>query len=542
MSNQLTQQIAAFWSHLTAAQKVMVLVLILAGAVLVPMFISWANTPSYTVAFSGLSEADAGQVVEQLAEDGTSYQLQGSGTILVPSDKVYEVRLKMARLGLPQGGTVGFELFSGSTLGMTEFTQRVNYQQALEGELERTIASMAAVDGVRVHIVTPEKTLLSEQQTPASASVVVQESGGRSLDSTQVRSITHLVASSVEGLKPENVVVVDVNGNLLAGASNGTGGPAAQTDVYRAAELAGAREIQVRVQDLLNSVLGPNRSVVQADISMDWTQRESTTQSFEPQESVLRSSQEVTETYKSTGGSPAGIPGAETNLPPAAEAEAGTGQASDYQRSEKVTNYEITQTETREVQAPGRLERISLSVLVDGVTDTQQLNVMKEAIAAAAGIDPSRGDTLVVDSLAFDRSFFEAQAVDLEKGERTNLYVQIGQYVIAGLILLGLLWYVQRLLSNLRLATSKEWSPILRPVSQLAANSDLDVPYSLDRESPRLQTGEKVPVHKPKVELPPPSPDGEDIHRVVSRLTKEDPASLAEVIRFWLNEETTSGG
>jgi flagellar M-ring protein FliF len=542
MSNQLTQQIAAFWSHLTAAQKVMVLVLILAGAVLVPMFISWANTPNYTVAFSGLSEADAGQVVEQLAEDGTSYQLQGSGTILVPSDKVYEVRLKMARLGLPQGGTVGFELFSGSTLGMTEFTQRVNYQQALEGELERTIASMAAVDGVRVHIVTPEKTLLSEQQTPASASVVVQESGGRSLDSTQVRSITHLVASSVEGLKPENVVVVDVNGNLLAGASNGTGGPAAQTDVYRAAELAGAREIQVRVQDLLNSVLGPNRSVVQADISMDWTQRESTTQSFEPQESVLRSSQEVTETYKSTGGSPAGIPGAETNLPPAAEAEAGTGQASDYQRSEKVTNYEITQTETREVQAPGRLERISLSVLVDGVTDTQQLNVMKEAIAAAAGIDPSRGDTLVVDSLAFDRSFFEAQAVDLEKGERTNLYVQIGQYVIAGLILLGLLWYVQRLLSNLRLATSKEWSPILRPVSQLAANSDLDVPYSLDRESPRLQTGEKVPVHKPKVELPPPSPDGEDIHRVVSRLTKEDPASLAEVIRFWLNEETTSGG
>jgi flagellar M-ring protein FliF len=542
MSNQLTQQIAAFWSHLTAAQKVMVLVLILAGAVLVPMFISWANTPSYTVAFSGLSEADAGQVVEQLAEDGTSYQLQGGGTILVPSDKVYEVRLKMARLGLPQGGTVGFELFSGSTLGMTEFTQRVNYQQALEGELERTIASMAAIQGVRVHIVTPEKTLLSEQQMPTSASVVVQESGSRSLDSTQVRSITHLVASSVEGLKPENVVVVDVNGNLLAGASNGTGGPAAQTDVYRAAELAGAREIQVRVQDLLNSVLGPNRSVVQANISMDWTQRESTIQSFEPQESVLRSSQEVTETYKSTGGSPAGIPGAETNLPPAAEAEAGAAQASDYQRSEKVTNYEITQTETREVQAPGRLERVYLSVLVDGVTDTQQLNVMKEAIAAAAGIDPSRGDTLVVDSLAFDRSFFEAQAVDLEKGERTNLYVQIGQYVIAGLILLGLLWYVQRLLSNLRLATSKEWSPILRPVSQLAANSDLDIPYSLDRESPRLQTGENVPVHKPTVELPPPTPEGEDIHRVVSRLTKEDPASLAEVIRFWLNEETTSGG
>ena len=172
-------------------------------------------------AFSGLSESDAGQIVEKLNEQGTPYQLRGSGTILVPSDKVYEIRLQMAREGLPEGGTVGFELFSGNMLGMTDFTQRINYQRALEGELERTIMSLASVSEVWVHIVTPEKSLLESEQNPATASVTVKSSGARQFDTTHVQSIIHLVSSSVEGLLPENVVVVGVEGNLLASGSAG---------------------------------------------------------------------------------------------------------------------------------------------------------------------------------------------------------------------------------------------------------------------------------------------------------------------------------
>jgi flagellar M-ring protein FliF len=536
--NQLRQQLAALWSLQSTSQRILMIALGVAAVVLVPVFISWASAPSYTVAFSGLSEENAGQIVEQLSEDGTPYQLRNSGTIMVPSDQVYEVRLKMARLGLPEGGTVGFELFNGNTLGMTEFTQRVNYQQALEGELERTIGSMEAVEGVRVHIVVPEKALLSGEQAPATASVTIQENPGRKLDSAQVRAITHLVASSVEGMQPENVVVVDVDGDLLATGSAGAGMVSAQNDTQRAIEMAAARDMQTKIQELLDSVLGPNRSVVQASVSMDWTERETTVQSFDPATAAIRSSQLITETYTTSGGATGGIPGADTNLPPGDTTEASEGQASDYERSEQVTNYELTETETREVAPAGKVQRVSLSVLVDGVTEAGQLEVLEAAIGTAVGIDTARGDLLTVESLAFDRSYYEEQAAEMEEGQRTNLYFQIGQYVAAFLGLVALLWYVQRLLAKLRLASTQAWTPVLRPVAQVALP---EKGVSLSGYSAQLAEPEAAAPHPPErsamVEVKVPTPEEEKMQRTVTRLAEENPASVAEIIQLWLNED-----
>ncbi len=147
MTVPLQQQLGTFWTRQTTSQKITLIVLVLAVVVLVPLFLSWASQPTYSVAFSGMSEDDAGQIVEKLAASNIPYKLNGTGTILVPESQVYEVRLQMASEGLPQSGTVGLEVFSGSTLGMTEFTQKVNYQRALEGELERTISSLSPVDG-----------------------------------------------------------------------------------------------------------------------------------------------------------------------------------------------------------------------------------------------------------------------------------------------------------------------------------------------------------------------------------------------------------
>jgi flagellar M-ring protein FliF len=538
--DQLRQQLTAFWSHQNGTQRLVLIALAIAGIVLVPLFVRWAGTPSYEVAFSGLSEADAGQIVEQLIEDGLTYQLRNSGTILVPSENVYEVRLKMARLGLPQGGTVGFELFNGNTLGMTEFTQRVNYQQALEGELERTIASMESVEAVRVHIVLPEKALLSGDQAPATASVTIQENPSRQLDSAQVSSITHLIASSVEGMQPENVVVVDVNGNLLASGTGENGGMAGQNDTQRAAEIAVAKDIQVNVQRLLDSALGPNRSVVQANVSMDWTERETTVQSFDPETAAIRSSQVVSETYTTSGGVTGGIPGADTNLPPGGEGEATGAQSSDYQRSEEVTNYEITQTETREVAPAGKIERISISVLVDGVTEPDQLNTLQAAISAAAGVDSARGDTLAVESLAFDRTYYEEQATDIAEGERTSLYFQIGQYVLAFLGVAALLWYVQRLLANLRLASTQAWTPVLRPVAQVAlpdmAGAGAAPRPQLEEAKAAQLAAHEAPAYA-AIEAKIPSPEDEKLQRTVSRLAEENPSTVAEIIQLWLNED-----
>lgn len=556
MLNQIRQQLTTFWDHQSKVQRIVLIALVGTGVILIPLFLIWANTPTYAVAFSGLSETDAGQIVEKLNEDNTPYQLRNSGTILVPSNQVYDVRLSMARQGLPQGGTVGFELFSGNTLGMTEFTQRVNYQRAIEGELERTISSLNAVSAVRVHIVTPEKTLLASEQAPATASITIKENPGAQLDAAQVRSITHLVASSVEDLQPENVVVVDVNGNLLAsGEANNDASTLSQTDSHRDAEVMAAHDLQNKVQGLLDSALGPNKSVVQANVVLDWTQREKTTQSYDPVTAAVRSSSEVTETYTTTNGTLDGVPGAVSNLPPAGAGVTSENQGINYFRREDTTNYELTQVQSHEVEAPGSVKRVSLSVLVDGVTDQAQLAKLQSVIGAAAGIDPDRGDTLAVESLNFDRSYYETQAADLASGQKQDLYLKIGEAAAAILILGALLWYIQRLLGNLRLASAEAWTPVLKPVGELALNSTPVHPQlgggAAGQYTPPLaETGEyKVetpaqpqPRTLPKYELPTPSPEDEQLQVLIKELADEDPSSLASIIQLWLNEDERNNG
>ncbi|KAA3648405.1 MAG: flagellar M-ring protein FliF [Chloroflexi bacterium] len=547
MFSQISKQFSTFWRNLGALEKMVFVGFIVAAIALSYAFVTWASTPNYVVAFSGLSESDAGEITQQLTEDGIPYKLNGSGTIMVPSANVYEVRLRMARNGLPAGDTVGFELFSGNTFGMTEFTQRVNYQQALEGELERTIMNMNAVEAVRVHIVIPEKTLLASDQTAPTASVTLQV-GSRTLDAAQVRSITHLVASSVEGLSPDSVVVVDVNGNMLAsGEASGADANVAQVDSRRAAELSEASQIESKVQTILDQALGPNRSVVKAQVSMDWTERETTTQSYDPESQVVRSSQTINESYTTTGDVVGGVPGAETNLPEGVEEGADGEAGSNYQRDEEITNYEVTETQTLTIEASGEVEQVSLSVLVDGVTDATQLETLRSVIAAAAGIDDARGDVLEVQTLAFDRSYIDAQAEELASVGQEALYMQIGMAVGAGMLLLILLWYVNRLLKNLRKQSLESWTPLMLPVSQVAAtqtqSTGNEMPMLLQGEPEALPQGEMpIPLEEALPELAaqmqqPLDEEQEQMQKVVARLADDDPATVAEVIQIWLDEE-----
>jgi flagellar M-ring protein FliF len=542
----LNQQFSTFWQRQSRSQRLTMFILIIAVVVVVAVFVSVASTPSYAVAFSGLDEADAGQIVQSLAESQIPYKLRDAGTILVPSNQVYEVRLQMAREGLPQSGTVGFEIFNGNTFGMTEFTQRVNYQQALEGELERTIGSLDTVEAVRVHIVSPEKTILSSEQAPTTASIAIKPRSGRSLDSAQVQSITHLVASSVEGLLAENVVIVDTNGNMLAaGNAEGEQGAAlAQTDSRRMAEEAAANEVERKAQHLLDSVLGPNRSVVQASVALDWTQRETTSQTYSPTQTAVRSSQKTNETYLTGEGAVGGVPGTASNLPTPVATMAAGGGNSTYTRVDETFNYEVSQTQSREIVTPGQIKRVSLSVMVDGVTDAAQLDTLENAIAAAAGIDNTRGDTLAVETLAFDRTYFEDQAAELEKSGKTDLYILIAQIVGAVIGVAMLLLYISRLLKNLRLASSEAWVPVMRPVGEAAGAAALQRPAA---HAGALGAGPAAAHHPPQAEalpIPQPTinPHDEQMQRLMSRVTEESPASVAEIIKLWLNEDEKQRG
>lgn len=559
MLTQLRTQFLSFWKRQSRLQRIVLIALLATGLISLAAFIAWANTPSYSVAFSGLSESDAGQIVEKLAEAGVDYQIQDGGTILVPAAQVYEARLSMARQGLPQNGTVGFELFSGTTLGMTEFTQRVNYQRALEGELERTISSLEAIQGVRVHVVTPEKAILAADQAPTTASITLKLKPGQKLDAGQVRAITHLVAASVEGLSAEDVVVLDVAGNLLSvnGATAADSG-ASQTDSRRAAEAAQAALIESKVRNLLDSALGPNKSVVKASVSLDWDQREITTASVDPATSVIRSSQALTEAYSGNGLEIGGVPGALTNLPPLSTTTTLSGtQAAEYWRQENTTNYEFTQVESHQLVAPGQVERISLSVLVDGITETQRLQSLTTAIAAAGGIDTARGDVLAVESLAFDRSYYEQQAAAMEQDSQLELYVQIGLIALAVAAVIALLWYVQRLLNNLRMISAEAWQPVLMPAGALASASSpvaglpaaagapglptgVAAPAGAASASPAPQPARPAPLPEPAIAQP--SAADEQVERILIRLAEENPTTVADVIRMWLSEDEKKHG
>lgn len=563
MFDQLREQFTTFWQNQSTTRRAMLITLTIAAVVALALFINWANTPVYEVAFSGLSEADAGAIVEQMQTAGINYKLQGSGTIMVPADQVYDVRLQMAHEGLPQGTSVGYELFSGSSLGMTEFTQRINYQRALEGELQRTIGSLQAVDAVRVHIVTPEKSLLTSQQDPTTASVTIEIASGQTLSAAQVRSVTHLVASSVEGLSPENVVVVDLNGNLLAsGQSDENGsGSAAAADNHRAAEAAYAAEIENNIKALLDSVLGPNSSVVKASVVMDWTEKQVTTQAFDPEAEAVRSSQVINESYNANGDAPGGIPGSETNLPTEEEALTTTeSSSSEYSRTEEIYNYEVTQTETTEFISPGTVSKISLSVMVDGITDTAELETLQTTIAAAAGIDAARGDVLAVQSLEFDNSYYETQAAEIEQDERTALYWRIGEIAAAVLIIAAILWYIQRLLSNLQLKSSREWTPVLQPVSEMALGSGAAAsrapqisrnqenqfldddsegdPEEENFDSENISESISSSVERFEQKQSFEQTAGErELQQQIEKLAEENPSSIAEIIHLWLSED-----
>jgi flagellar M-ring protein FliF len=557
MLNNLVSQASNFWQRQKTTQRIILISVAAILVIVIPVLINWSSQTSYSVAFSGLAEEDASSIVESLKSSNIPYQLRGTGTILVPAEQVYDVRLSMAGAGLPKGSSTGFELFTGSTIGMTEFTQRVNYQQAMEGELERTIGSLEQVAAVRVHIVTPEKSLLLSEQTPTTASITIEVQPGKVLEAATVRSITYLVANSVEGLKPENVVVVDTNGELLASGSgnDGLSGSIAQLDSRRAAELAVSSDLQKKVRNLLDTALGPNRSVVQVSVALDWRDQEITKQSFDPTPIAILSSQKSSESYVLTDGTTAGVPGATTNLPETATGATttDTNNPTLYTKTDETTNYEVATTQSHEIIHPGQIQMVALSVLVDGVTDPEQLAKLETAISAAVGISAERGDQLSVQTLAFDKTFSEAQAEELASSKRNSTYLLIGE-IVAVLVVLGLLlWFIMRLLRNLRMASVEVWDPVLKPMNlpALAQHSSAGDTLQLSQTAQQgLSSGDKAQtvqsvmnaVAKPAVKLPTISVEDQKMQQIVQRMAEDNPASVAEIIQMWLSQDKANNG
>jgi flagellar M-ring protein FliF len=369
------------------------------------------TAPQMTMLFSDLSMEDSGAIIKDLERQGIAFQLQNEGsTILVPRDRMTRLRMRLAESGLPKGGGVGYEIFDRSdALGATSFVQNVNHLRALEGELARTIRALDRVQAARVHLVLPERQLFSREKAEASASIVLRVRG--MLEPQQVRAIRHLVASAVNGLRPERVSIVDETGRLLADGARADNAGGLTADER---QMAFERRLREQVEGIVTSVVGPGRARVQLTADFDFNRVTQTSEKFDPEGRVMRSSQTREETAAS-GNNQEGQVTVGNELPGGQRgAEANAAAREQSRKSEEIVNYEISKSTKTEVTEGGRINRISVAVLVDGnyarngageaayqPREKEELDRIAALVRTAIGFNQQRGDQVEVVNLRF---------------------------------------------------------------------------------------------------------------------------------------------
>ncbi len=390
-----TSQLGVALKKLTFKQKVGISVSVLVSVAALIWLIAWANRPTYSILFSNLEPADASKIVDKLKQQSVSYQIGDNGrAILVPKDRVYELRLQMAGQGLPQSSVVGYEIFDKPSFGMTDFTEKLNYKRALEGELEKTILQLDEVEGARVHIVIPEKALFESEQNKTTASVFVKLKDGTQLSPGEIRGVQRLIASSVEGLEPNDVTIVDSKGNLLSKKTNELDAmTAAQYDLQSKVE----SYLSTKAQTMLDAVLGPGNAIVRVSADLDFTHVEKTTEQYDPNTVVL--SEQTNQERTSVPGDTSSSASINTNT---------------------VTNYDVGKSVERVIGTEGDVKKLSVAVLVNGKyteidkngektvqytpRSNDEMAQLTDIVKKAVGFDSQRGDEVSVVNIPFENT------------------------------------------------------------------------------------------------------------------------------------------
>lgn len=503
-----------------------------------------ATAPQMTPLFTDLSVEDSATIIKDLERQGVAYEMKNDGAIiLVPRERVARIRMKLAEGGLPKGGGVGYELFDKSdALGATSFLQNINHLRALEGELSRTIRAIDRVQGARVHLVLPERPLFSRDRPEPSASIVLKVRG--SLDPQQVRAVRHLVASAVNGLKPERVSIVDEAGRLLAdGALDNAAGLSGQADERK---LAFERRLREQVEAIVTSVVGPGRARVQLTADFDFNRITQTTDKFDPEGRVLRSSQSREEQALSSDGREGQV--SVGNELPGARNEGAATPREQTKKSEETLNFEISRTTKTEVIEGGRVNRISAAVLVDGLytrndkneqvyqpRPAEELDRIGALVRSAIGFDQKRGDQIEVVNLRFA----ETSSNPIAEPTGLTAYLQFTkedilrgvELAVTALLGLIVILFVVRPLVRRIIASDQASSTASLSLKQTAA--------------PSLAPGEGVPEGVPVISNH--TAKMIDIAKVqgqvhaqsiqrVGELAQQNPHETVAIIRQWLHE------
>jgi len=528
--NRLFSLLAKMLERYTFTQRLIIIIIFIGIISSIISLVIWAGRPEYQILFSNLPPANASQVVTELQSKKIPYKLENSGqTILVPANKVAELRLHFAELGYGAESVKGYEIIDDSKIGMTTFMQELNMKRALEGELMKTINQFSEIRNCRVHLVLPENRLF-EQNQQGSASVVVYLEPGKTLSDRQVRGIASLVSNSIKGVKPENVVVVDSDGNLLSSnlqEEEALGSAGTQWDLKTREE----SRLQQKVRDIVENVVGPNNAVVKVALEMNFEQVERTTE-IPVLDNVVVLSEEVHTEHSN-------------------DADSTTGARTNRKRENAITNYDVGHLREHYIGNTGTIKRLSVAVLVNGYYNSRktpdgkeelqyqprsnkELDQIASLVKSAVGFDEKRGDQVEVQNIQLSTSNYTSDRQYFEQAEKQQFW---GDLINRGLIGLGLLAAFLILRSLYRSMGKVLPTAIPLPV-KIAGTLESTTPageltYTGDSQA-------EIPEDMYMTKL---SPEAKAKLKAKDRMTtevmnyaKENPEDAAKLIRSWLTQ------
>jgi flagellar M-ring protein FliF len=561
---QLFDRVKQLQSKLSTQQLVSLILAFVAVVALIVSASWYLSTPEYRILLTDMDPEEASQVVSRLTADKVQYRLANGGRdVEVPKEDVDRLRLSLSNEGMPASGRIGFEIFDRTAFGQTEFLEQVNYRRALEGEIARTIATISEVSSARVHIAMAKDSLFGSRMQPAKASVVLKLRRNRPLGNGTIAGISNLVASSVEGLRPENVVLIDSFGRPLSRPTEeNSDEPLSGAQMERQQRLE--RDMSTRVVSLLEPVVGPDRVRVNVSARLNSNTEEQTEEHFDPQTPVIRSKQTTLD--GTTNGASQGVAGARGNLPgPAPPTPAGapsnatppptaTAGQTTAQRSAEIVNYEISKTVKHTVRPRGDIARLSVAVILDDdhviakdpqgkLTQTvkprnpAELQKIQQIVAAAVGLDTTRGDLLTVENIAFDEAPVDIS--DPTWMERLGPGMRDTGKIVAvvALCLFAFLFVLRPMVRRtLALAPAPEVTVSHMPMGAVTAGHAPKMPSQLPRTIAEVeneienQLDAAAAEHLADRRMP-------VLQRRVVAMAQAEPQNAARLVRSWLAEE-----
>jgi flagellar M-ring protein FliF len=526
--NDVLHRLGQFFQGLTLNQRL----LLAGGAVLVGatlwLFVTLLGQPKYVTLYSGLRADEAQTLSSHLAAKNIPHQISPDGaSVLVPEDKLDASRLETAAAGLPRSARLGFELFDTPNWAGSDFTEKVNYQRALEGELERTLATLSEVEAVRVHLVMPQESLFTEEQHDAKGAVIVKTRGGRLSEEAQ-RAIPQLVASAVDRLRPENVTVVDADSNTpLLHNRDGTSGRAFGVD----------EELAKTLVHTLEPVVGDDHVRASVHVEYELGTSEDTQETYDPKAAATLTQEHSEE--NASGGAPAGVPGTASNVPsanPPASSPPGSEQSNS--RSD-ATTYAVSKSLHHSVEPAGRVRRIAAAVLVDDAVETteqagkrtttrrkrtaDEMKEIEQLARAAIGVDAQRGDVLAVENLSFQETPAEALPAPPGRTEHLRRLIEPWAWALRYLGLAALFVVVYGL--------------VLRPVKKQALAAFRELPGRVaGRLAPQPGgAGALAGVETAGIEEG--GKRASQLKRLLTEKVKAEPEAASRLVEGWVHEE-----